>query len=641
MRVPQRGHDFSHIQARENARMNIGDTYTAERISFNQLTHPTGTEEDNKQVGLLEALAFEHMSTRLANISAAQGDTCRWLFRTEEYRGWRRGFRRSRRRFLWIKGKPGAGKSTMMHLAFHQAPRDFRKSIIAAHFFNARGHSMAKSTQGMYRSLLHQIFSKFPQLPSEIPSSVAASLEKHGWPIPVLQNMLRTAILHLNQTESLVCYIDALDECAEDDIREAIHHFEELASLALEHDTRFLICFASRHYPAITIRHHRAIDFDKETGHQQDISDYVISALRISGSLGTELQRSILDRSAGVFLWAVLTVRILNKLNDSGGTRANLRARLIEVPLGVRSLFSEILREGDVYLLPTLQWVLFAERPLTVPELYFAILASAGVQSTGVWDKNEIDIAGMRRFILASSKGLVDFSEGCSTSRQRWDTFFYHNNITAQLVHESLREYLLHGGLAEFDSTLLGDTDAIVHVRLAEACQTYVSDATQRFESVDSHLEMYPFLNYASLAIVHHMYVAFAHNALPSKVLGQFARLWLTSRLIIEPFPPPGREHCVTLLCLSLAKICRQTSTGDRKCILDALQLKDVGSGWPLKPAWPAASEGGLGPVRIFKHWSVEERKQLLLLQAAVDVGFVDVLQLCRQSGYKDLFALS
>ena len=74
--------------------------------------------------------------------------------------GWRRGCRRSRRQFLWIKGKPGAGKSTMMQSVFHQAPKDFRTSIIAAHFFNARGHIMAKSTQGMYRSLLHQIFSK-------------------------------------------------------------------------------------------------------------------------------------------------------------------------------------------------------------------------------------------------------------------------------------------------------------------------------------------------------------------------------------------------------------------------------------------------------------------------------------------------
>lgn len=193
-RNSHRGHEFSNIQARENARMNIGDTYTAEKIIFNQLTNRTGTEQDDKQIDLLEALAFEHMDTRLASISAAQGDTCRWLFDTQEYRRWRRGFRRSRRRFLWIKGKPGAGKSTMMRLAFHEAARDFRKSIVTGYFFNARGHSMAKSTQGMYRSMLHQILSKLGQLPPGVPSSVAASLKIQGWPISTLQNLLRTAI---------------------------------------------------------------------------------------------------------------------------------------------------------------------------------------------------------------------------------------------------------------------------------------------------------------------------------------------------------------------------------------------------------------------------------------------------------------
>jgi hypothetical protein len=68
--------------------MHLGDTYTAETMIFNQLTSPTGTEDDDKQIELLKALAFEHMDTRLASISAAQGDTCRWLFHTEEYRGW-------------------------------------------------------------------------------------------------------------------------------------------------------------------------------------------------------------------------------------------------------------------------------------------------------------------------------------------------------------------------------------------------------------------------------------------------------------------------------------------------------------------------------------------------------------------------
>jgi hypothetical protein len=520
----------------------------------------------------------------------------------------------------------------MMRLAFQEAAEEFRESIVAGYFFNARGHSMAKSTQGMYRSLLHQIFSKMEQLPSDIPPSVAASLKRHGWSIPVLQNMLRTAVLHLAYDKSFVCYIDALDECAEDDIRDAVSHLEELASLALTHKIKFLICFASRHYPTITIRHHRTIDLDKQAGHQQDISDYVNSALRVTGSLGAELQRSILDQSAGVFLWAVLTVRILNRLSDHGGTRAQIKARLAEVPLGVQSLFREILQGDDVYLLATLQWVLFAQRPLTVKELYCAIMASIRVQPAVNWDETEIDIEGMRRFILASSKGLVDLVDNSD------DPFPWHldggslhtwvSESTVQLVHESLREYLLQGGLAELDAGLEGDTDAIVHARLAEACQTYISNVTLGSVSKRDLRQKFPFLECATYTAVHHMNIAFTKNALSREILRRFAHLWLTSDLVIELPSNLGRASGATMLCLSLAKTCQHTSSEDRKRMLDAL---NVG-----KAAYSRIYE----PPQSSDHWNRKLHETLPLMQAAVDAGAMDVSQLYQRPGWKSLFAL-
>lgn len=491
---------------------------------------------------------------------------------------------------------------------------------------------MGKSTEGMYRFLLHQIFSRLKQLPSEIPSSVAASLKKHGWSIPALQNMLRTVILYLDQGKSLVCYIDALDECAEDDIREAIHHFEELASLAMARDTKFLICFASRHYPTITIRHHREIDLDKQSGHQRDILDYVSGALRVSGSLGAELQRSILDRSAGVFLWAVLTVRILNKLNDHGGTRAQLRAQLSEVPLGVQSLFSAILQERDVYLLPTLQWVLFAQNPLTVSELYCAILASVKVQPTGVWEEIGNDQERMRRFILASSKGLVDFSDSYPHITWRMGVHTVSEDRTTQLIHESLREYLLQSGLAELDPGLQGSNNVIIRARLAEACLTYISNlelgyAPEKGLSPEDH-----FLEHATWTTVPYMNIAFTNNGLSREVLRRFACLWLTSKLVVKPPFCFESEHCAAMLCLSLAKTCQQISTDDRRSVLDALTLtsEDVNAAPSFREFQPPGS---------IHRWNHEERKNLPLFQAAVDAGSVDVLQLARRKDWKQLFA--
>ena len=211
-RPRRRGHGYRHVQARENARMHLGDdTYiTTQNVYSSKKRHPDDAE-DEKEIDMLDALAFEHMGTRLASISAAQDQTCRWLFDTSEYVQWREGFRRSRHRFLWIKGKPGSGKSTLMATAFQQASHDFERSVVASFFFNARGDKLGRTTEGMYRSLLHQIFSQLPELPPGIPPQVSPSLRRRGWALSMLQNMLRTTILHLNHTQSLVCYIDALD----------------------------------------------------------------------------------------------------------------------------------------------------------------------------------------------------------------------------------------------------------------------------------------------------------------------------------------------------------------------------------------------------------------------------------------------
>jgi type II secretory ATPase GspE/PulE/Tfp pilus assembly ATPase PilB-like protein len=62
------------------------------------------------------------MYIRQKNIRVALDNTCNWLFSTMEYRDWldRRNIA-EHHGLLWIKGKPGAGKSTLMKEALHRA----------------------------------------------------------------------------------------------------------------------------------------------------------------------------------------------------------------------------------------------------------------------------------------------------------------------------------------------------------------------------------------------------------------------------------------------------------------------------------------------------------------------------------------
>lgn len=64
----------------------------------------------------------------------------------------------------WIKGKPGAGKSTLMKFLY-QDPRTKEYLlehapaglIILSHFFYLGGHKMQKSIKGLYCSLICQL----------------------------------------------------------------------------------------------------------------------------------------------------------------------------------------------------------------------------------------------------------------------------------------------------------------------------------------------------------------------------------------------------------------------------------------------------------------------------------------------------
>src|SRR5438270_13458919 len=108
----------------------------------------------DRRSSFLDSLRFDQLDARHATIKTAHAKTCKWLLKKSEYLDWldlnnipeHHGF-------LWIKGKPGSGKSTIMKFAFAHAKKTMKDGIIISFFFNARGEHLEKSTEGMYRSL--------------------------------------------------------------------------------------------------------------------------------------------------------------------------------------------------------------------------------------------------------------------------------------------------------------------------------------------------------------------------------------------------------------------------------------------------------------------------------------------------------
>src|SRR4051812_12638145 len=106
------------------------------------------------------------MNFRRDEADKAYDCTCDWILRNEDYITWTR----EERGLLWIKGKPGAGKSTLMAYIYRQ-PKNMPledRTLALDFFFHGRGTPLQKTQIGMFRSLLHQIFTLDPSVRAPI-----------------------------------------------------------------------------------------------------------------------------------------------------------------------------------------------------------------------------------------------------------------------------------------------------------------------------------------------------------------------------------------------------------------------------------------------------------------------------------------
>lgn len=478
---------FSGFTAHGSSRVHAGNSY-----NFYAPTTPMPRSLNNEFSGrnqhnstLLSALRFPQMNHRRMNIEKEFPGTCTWLESTEEYKTWHEPWEQDRHYILWIKGVPGSGKSTIMRYAYSKEKASSSHMAIAF-FFNAKGCDLERSVEGMFRALLCQLISepsRDPYLLTMLTRDDQEQYKEHGWPLAVLKDLFRQAARsHTTHTgRPVVSYIDALDECDEDEVRELLTYFEDLVEETVVFgDLR--VCFSSRPYPNITFDRCATILLDRRPEHDNDIRKYTRSRLRC-GYLNEsepnyyrELISEIIEKSSGVFLWVVLVTARLRKSADHGVHPRMLREHLLEIPPKLHDLFDtmNIRDETSDCLLSVVQWVLFAQGRLRAIDLYRAVALctpsfSQNIECSGWSAPNG---RWLRNFILTSSKGFLRTIDTDSTSY-----------MPCEFVHESVREYFLHGGLRKLDSSLGTDVVTASHAHLAERCQHYLEDRIGKHQS--------------------------------------------------------------------------------------------------------------------------------------------------------------
>ncbi|KAJ5532873.1 Pfs NACHT and ankyrin domain protein [Penicillium frequentans] len=461
---------------------------------------------------LLQSIRFEGIDSRKLNIKAELTKTCQWLLSHPSYVAWLDPANSLQNHgFLWIVGKPGAGKSTIMKFAYMKRKSHIGSAVTASFFFNARGQYLEKSIIGMYRSLLLQLLEGYPELqtvldnPELVPPSQIACPSLNSF-----KNLFRDALFALGQ-RSFTCFVDALDECDEQQVVDMVQFFEDLAVDTTAMGIPFRICFSSRHYPYIPIRRGIRLTLEDQPGHAEDLRTYISSRLRVEDRvLSRQLQSQLLHKAAGVFMWVVLVVDLLNKESRRGGMA--LGKRLEQIPSELSKLFKDILtrdNEDMEALLLCILWILYAKKPLQPQEFYHALWS--GLSLKGLVDDEIPDttvlgssdgLNRINRYVLSSSKGLAE------TTKSGYPV--------VQFIHESIRDFLIKDkGLQQIWPEFGFDCEIPGHEKLKECCSLYINHNLVRglirrqlwgsgFDDLVEISKQYPFLDYATRHILHH-----------------------------------------------------------------------------------------------------------------------------------------
>ncbi|KAI0110360.1 hypothetical protein GGR51DRAFT_569650 [Nemania sp. FL0031] len=363
-----------------------------------------------RKTEILNALRFPTIGDREEGIDTAYSGTCSWIWGNQptsdglsEFIPW---LQRSDR-LLWISGKAGCGKSTLMkHIYRHPRTRaEIQRSgwaggknlILLGYFFHDRGSDDQKSREGMLRSMLVQIlderrdlipnvFAKWGFFDSNHSGDLTGQLQ-----IPTdfltWQNLRQSffKMIESLQDSSLCFFLDGLDEYrmagrekeyTEEDL-DLIYDGEnedeawgrsQWITDGHKEVSRFIhglgsfenvkTCISSREMfpfdhefqalPRIRVHHNTTTAIDQYCINRLDKE---VPSLEHASSFASE----IVGRSSGVFLWVRLVVDMLIDGKANGNNTQELWNTLERLPsrLGGRGgLYMHMLRNIDRQYLP-------------------------------------------------------------------------------------------------------------------------------------------------------------------------------------------------------------------------------------------------------------------------------------------------
>ncbi|KAI1025275.1 hypothetical protein LB504_010002 [Fusarium proliferatum] len=460
----------------------------------------------------LQSLWFPAINRRYETLGIPADQTCHWLFDDENFQDWLIGRNQERHQgLIWIKGKPGSGKSMLMGEAFRRATRRQAEpsapSQTAAFFFSGKGDELEHSVVGLFRSLIYQLCSKYPVFMQSLQEICDAKTktgcfmasEVIAWQEAELKAALEKMILQ-KRSSKLSIFVDALDECDSGNVRDLAYFWRKTTKSAFASGIDLKVCLSSRHSPSVTVSDCSEIIMEQHNGH--DISTYLKQRIEIGIDIQNAqwqiLEEKIRERSDGMFLWVVLVVDELLRSWDEGRSLEYLTKRVQNTPQALETLFSEMLShftpERKNIAVKLFQWATLSTKPLRLHEWHhiMGFIRHPTPTSLAEWRASDYFTATDEQLVKqinTLSLGLVEVTgaievprhgSGSDVSSVGVDagslTLEHGGTRIVQVIHESVRDFFLRGsGFLALDPSFSTHPIGRGHLSIMATCLDYVN----------------------------------------------------------------------------------------------------------------------------------------------------------------------
>ena len=402
------------------------------RQSTEEQRHWHRTEEENR---CLQALCTTtYMDHKNLNPDRVHG-TCQWLLKNPKFHEWAES---GCSELLWVTADPGCGKSVLSKSLVDCELRS-TLSLTTAYFFFKDNISEQRSATHALCALVHQLCSQNRALLRKAVDAFNNGGEQLTLSFAWMWQLLLT-LAQIPEAGEIICIVDALDECQENDRETLISSLNDFYTPQDSYEVQLKFLVTSRPYYDIeesfdqnTIRL-AGEDESEIIKHEinlviMDMVPKIASRKRLDCRTQAALQDRLLQSENRTYLWLHLTLDSIEK--ELGlGTPQRMEKFIRELPRTINQAYEAMLRRcpQPENARKMLHIILAARRPLTLREMNMAFNIEKGQKS-----REEVDLSPEKSF-GSYVKNL------CGLLVRIFDSKVF-------LLHQTVKEFLVPGAV--------------------------------------------------------------------------------------------------------------------------------------------------------------------------------------------------